>query len=89
MDNKTYTGLHVHSVHSVLDGFGKVDQIVKKCKDLNMKGACLSDHGNIMGAYDLYKACKKHGMKPIFANETYIAPGSALVKEKVDGFKPA
>ena len=85
----TYTGIHQHSIYSVLDGYGKIEQIVKKCKDLNMRGVCLTDHGNMFGAYDLNKACKKHGMKPIFANETYMAPESALIKEKVDGWKHA
>jgi DNA polymerase-3 subunit alpha len=84
-----YTGLHQHSVYSVLDGFGKIDGIVERCKYLGMKGVVLTDHGNQFGAYELNKTCKKHGIKPIFANETYMAPGSALVKEKVEGFKPA
>ncbi len=53
-----------------------------------MKGAALTDHGNCFGWYELNKSCKKHGIKPIFGNEMYMAPGSATVKEKVDGEKP-
>lgn len=85
----TYTGLHQHSVYSVLDGYAKIDEIVLKCKELNMRGVCITDHGNMMAAYELNKACKKHDIKPIFGNETYIAPDSALIKEKVEGYKPA
>lgn len=83
-----YTGLHQHSVYSVLDGLAKVKDIVERCKDLGMEGVCITDHGNQFAAYELNKECKKQNMKPIFANEFYIAPGSALVKEKVEGFKP-
>lgn len=43
----------------------------------------------MFGAYALNKECKKQGMKPIFANETYIAYDSALVKERIEGQKPA
>lgn len=87
--SNTYTGLHQHSVYSVLDGYAKIDEMVIRCKELGMKGVCITDHGNMMGAYELQKACKKHGIKPIFANETYMAPDSALIKEKVEGYKPA
>lgn len=86
---KTYTGIHQHSIYSVLDGYGKIDPIVAKCKELGMRGVCITDHGNMFGAYELNKACKKAGMKPIFANETYMAYDSALVKERIEGQKPA
>lgn len=84
-----YTGLHQHSIYSVLDGFGQVEDIVTRCKDLGMEGVCITDHGNAFCWYDLWEACEKHDMKPIFANEMYIAPDSALVKEKIEGYKPA
>ena len=51
-------------------------------------GCCITNHGNVFGHYDLWSLCKKHGMKPIFANEGYVAPGSGLVKEKIEGEKP-
>lgn len=85
----TYTGLHQHSVYSVLDGFAKVEDIVIRAKKLKMHGVCISDHGSMAAAFELNKHCKKHGMKPIFANEMYIAPGSNLVKERLEGFRPS
>ncbi len=87
--NKTYTGLHQHSVYSVLDGFAKIDKMVQRCKSLGFEGVAMTDHGNCFGWYDLKKACAKHDIKPIYGNEMYIAPESALVKEKVEGYKPA
>lgn len=84
-----YTNLHGHSIYSVLDGFSKVEDYVLRCKAMGMKGVCLTDHGNVFCHYDLWNTCKKHGMKPIFANEMYIAPSSGLVKEKIEGEKPA
>jgi len=86
---QTYTGLHQHSVMSVLDGFAKIEDIVVRAKELGMKGVCISDHGSMASAFELNKYCKKHEMKPIFANEMYVAPGSNLVKERLEGFKPS
>lgn len=88
MDN-TYTGLHQHSVYSVLDGFAKVEDIVIRAKKLEMRGVCISDHGSMAGAFELNRLCKKHDMKPIFANELYLAPTSNLVKERLEGFRPS
>lgn len=84
-----YTNLHAHSVYSPLDGFTKIDDYVQRAKALGMRGVCFTEHGNTFGHYDLWSVCKKHGMKPIFANEMYIAPGSGLVKEKTEGYKYA
>ncbi len=85
----TYTNLHQHSKFSVLDGLGEVENIVLRCKELGMKGVCISDHGNAMCWYELYEACKRHGMKAIYANEMYFTPNGISVKEKIDGWKPA
>lgn len=84
-----FTNLHAHSIFSPLDGFAKLDDYIQRAKKLGMKGVTFTDHGNMFGAYDLWKTCEKHGMKPIFGNETYIAPHSGLVKEKTEGYKPA
>ena len=34
----------------------------------------MTDHGNMFGAVDFYEKAKKHGVKPIFGCETYVAP---------------
>lgn len=35
----------------------------------------LTDHGNLYGAIEFYKECKKQGIKPIIGMEAYVAPG--------------
>lgn len=84
-----YHALHSHSVGSVLDGFSNVNELCARAKQNGQMAVAITDHGNMFMAYDLYKACKKHGLKPIYGNETYIAPGSNLIKEKIEGEKPA
>ncbi len=74
MAETKFTHLHTHSHYSLLDGLGKIDQLVKKAKELGMTSLALTDHGNLYGAIDFYKTCKKNGIKPILGLEAYIAP---------------
>ncbi|HWO46628.1 MAG TPA: DNA polymerase III subunit alpha, partial [Solirubrobacterales bacterium] len=43
----------------------------------------LTDHGVMNGAVDLYKACAKHGIKPIVGLEAYFVDDRVAVKEQV------
>src|SRR5205807_4025610 len=49
----------------------------------------LTDHGNLFGAVDFYKACKEAKVKPIVGCELYLAPQSRLNKTKLLGMRAA
>lgn len=65
--------LHVHSHYSLLDGLGKIDDLIARAQELGMPALALTDHGNLYGAVEFYKACIKAGIKPIIGVEAYIA----------------
>jgi len=69
-----FTHLHVHSHYSLLDGLAKIDDLIKKAKELNMDSLALTDHGVLYGAIEFYKKAKKAGIKPIIGAELYLAP---------------
>jgi len=69
-----FVHLHVHSEYSLLDGANRVDRLVKQAAELGMDSLALTDHGNIFGAVNFYKACKAEGVKPILGMEAYISP---------------
>ncbi len=71
-----FAHLHVHSEYSLLDGVGRLDQIVARARELNMRSLALTDHGVLYGAIDFYTAAKSAGLKPIIGCEVYVAPGS-------------
>ncbi len=75
-----FTHLHVHSHYSLLDGLGKVDDLVKRAKELGMTALALTDHGAMYGAIDFYKTAKKAGIKPIIGCELYVASENRLLK---------
>lgn len=69
-----FVHLHTHSHYSLLDGLGKIDQLVARAKELGMPALALTDHGAMYGAIEFYKTAKSAGLKPIIGVETYLAP---------------
>ena len=58
-----FTHLHVHTEYSLLDGAGRIEDLIKRCKQLGMQSIAITDHGAMYGVIDFYKAAKKHGIK--------------------------
>ena len=80
-----FTHLHVHTEYSLLDGSNKIEEYVKRVKELGMDSAAITDHGVMYGVIDFYRACKKEGIKPILGCEVYVAPGSRFDREVTGG----
>ncbi len=78
-----FTHLHLHTEYSLLDGACRIEQLVLRAKELGMTSLAITDHGNMYGAVDFYKTCKKHGIKPIIGCEVYVAPRTRFDREKV------
>ena len=68
--------LHNHSDYSLLDGAASVKNLVAKAVELGMSHLALTDHGNMFGAINFYRAAKNAGIKPIVGCEVYIYPPS-------------
>jgi len=68
-----YVHLHIHSSFSMLDGMMPVGSIVKAAKSFDMPAVALTDHGNMYGIVDFYKAAKANDIKPILGVEAYVA----------------
>lgn len=78
---KHFVHLHTHSHYSLLDGMSKLDQMVDIAKKHGMKALALTDHGNMYGAIEFYKMCKKAEIKPIIGVEAYVAERTRHDKE--------
>ena len=77
-----FTHLHLHTQFSLLDGVCRPDRLVLRAKELGMTSLAITDHGNMYGAVDFYKECKKQGIKPIIGCEVYVAPRTRFDKDK-------
>ncbi|MCW2979564.1 MAG: polymerase catalytic subunit, DnaE type [Solirubrobacterales bacterium] len=74
--------LHAHSEYSLLDGHCKIDAMAERAAALGQPALGLTDHGVMNGAIDLYKACHKHGIKPIVGLEAYLVDDRKTIKEQ-------
>ena len=68
-----FTHLHVHSSYSLLDGSGKIPEMIARVKELGMDSIALTDHGVMYGVIDFYKEAKKQGIHPILGSEIYLS----------------
>ena len=73
---ESFVHLHVHSEYSLLDGACRIPELAARAAELKMPALALTDHGNLFGAIEFYKECRKAGIKPIVGCEVYLAPGS-------------
>ena len=76
-----FTHLHVHSEFSLLDGLGRITELVDSAAQQGFDSLALTDHGALYGAVAFYQACITRGIKPIIGVETYVARRSMTEKE--------
>ncbi|HEY6732019.1 MAG TPA: DNA polymerase III subunit alpha [Solirubrobacterales bacterium] len=82
MSSPSAVHLHAHSEYSLLDGACKIDAMAARAAELGQPALGLTDHGVMNGAVDLYKACQKHGIKPIVGLEAYLVDDRHTIKEQ-------
>jgi DNA polymerase-3 subunit alpha len=68
-----FAHLHVHSEYSLLDGVGRIDQIIAQAKAFGQSSIALTDHGVMYGSVDFFSAASSAGLKPIIGCEVYVA----------------
>jgi len=76
--------LHNHTEFSLLDGATQVPQLAERVRALGMPGVAMTDHGNLFGAVNFYKAMQKASVRPIIGCEVYMAPSSRHDRKIVD-----
>ena len=58
----------------MLDGAARLKDLVAQTERLGMSALGVTDHGNMFGAYEFYKAAKHSAVKPIIGLEAYLTP---------------
>lgn len=88
MSGAGFVNLHNHSHYSILDGYSRPIEYLKRAAALGQTAMALTDHGNLFGAFEFVSAAramsrsldkKKHPqepvwVKPIVGIEAYMAP---------------
>ena len=88
MSGAGFVNLHNHSHYSILDGYSRPIEYLKRAAALGQPALALTDHGNLFGAFEFVSTAramskgldkKKHPqepvwVKPIVGIEAYMAP---------------
>ena len=88
MSGAGFVNLHNHSHYSILDGYSRPIEYLKRAAALGQTALALTDHGNLFGAFEFVSAAramsksldkKKHPQKPVWVKpivgiEAYMAP---------------
>ncbi len=69
----SFAHLHTHSHYSVLEGLGKPKAFVDRAVELEQTALAITDHGNMYGAIEFYKAAKKADVHPVIGVEFFQA----------------
>lgn len=69
-----FVHLHLHTEYSLLDGACRIQNLVKRVKELGQTAVAITDHGVMYGCVEFYQACVAEGIHPIIGCEVYVAP---------------
>jgi DNA polymerase III subunit alpha len=86
MKHSGFVHLHNHTQYSLLDGASRIEDLVAAAKKFNMPALAITDHGNMFGAIEFYKAASKGGIKPVIGMEAYVAGTSRFDHKRVPGY---
>ncbi len=80
-----FAHLHQHTAYSLLDGAARIKDLMAWVKEVSPDEPALAmtDHGNMHGAVEFYKAAMAEGVKPILGLEAYVTGGSRFEKRRV------
>ncbi|MFW5684619.1 MAG: DNA polymerase III subunit alpha, partial [Spirochaetota bacterium] len=79
-----YVSLHNHTDYSLLRASSRIKDLVARAAELEMPALAITDDGNLFGALQFYKACRKAGIQPIIGCDFYITNGSRFSKTQAD-----
>src|SRR6202050_1891098 len=72
----SFAHLHTHTEYSMLDGAARVGELVAAAVADGHPALGITDHGNMYGVLDFYKACRDAGVNPVIGTEAYMAAES-------------
>jgi len=81
--SRDFVHLHVHTDYSMLDGCSRIDRLMDRACDMNMRAVAITDHGNLFGLFDFWNEAKQRSkgdvkLKPLLGCELYLVWDHAL-----------
>ena len=70
-----FAHLRVHTEYSLVDGLLRVDEYVENLARLGMQAAAVTELHNMFSMVKFYRACLRHGVKPVIGAELSLRGG--------------
>ena len=81
----SFTHLHLHTEFSMLDGAARISEVVAAAVADGQTAIGITDHGNMYGVLDFYRACRAQGITPVIGTESYMAADSRYERPAIRG----
>ncbi|MCC5936110.1 MAG: DNA polymerase III subunit alpha [Lunatimonas sp.] len=82
-----FVHLHVHTQFSILQATSEIPTLIRIAKEQGMPAIAMTDHGNMMGAFNFVKEALANDIKPILGCEFNICRDRKNKSTKDDGFQ--
>lgn len=87
LEEVPFSHLHVHSQFSILQAVTDIHSLVNAVKEMGMPAVALTDHGNMMGAFQFVSAALAAEIKPIVGCEFNICADRSNKSVQDNGFQ--
>src|SRR5690606_10190425 len=81
-----FSHLHVHTQYSILQATSEIPALIARAKGLNMPAIAMTDHGNMMAAFNFVKEAIANDIKPIVGCEFNVSQDRINKSRKEDVF---
>ncbi|MGI9287603.1 MAG: PHP domain-containing protein, partial [Pseudomonadales bacterium] len=78
MTTPMFVHLRTHSEFSLIDGLTRIPELAAKAADFHMPAVALTDHANLYALVKFYRACQRHGVKPLCGADLWIVDDEDL-----------
>jgi DNA polymerase III subunit alpha len=82
-----FTHLHVHTQFSILQATSEIPSLIRRTKELGMPAIAMTDHGNMMGAFNFVKEALANDITPIIGCEFNICKDRKNKSVKDNGYQ--
>ncbi|MEX2565573.1 MAG: DNA polymerase III subunit alpha [Cyclobacteriaceae bacterium] len=87
LEETSFSHLHVHTQFSILQATSEIPFLIRKAKEMGMPAIAMTDHGNMMAAFNFVKEAFNHGIKPIIGCEFNLCRDRKNKSNKDDGYQ--
>ena len=81
---KSFVHLHLHTEFSMLDGAARITDVVSKAAADGQPAVGITDHGNMYGVLDFYRAARDADLTPVIGTEAYMVTTSRYDRPRRD-----